>query len=103
MSADFCRTSSVGRPTAFVGDRWFEHRDRTYIQGLLKISQKGRYCFCYAVLPPLQDVKILPLIRSLALNTLTLNVRFLKVIPRLFPACHQALKAGMGETFFLAR
>lgn len=85
------------------GDRWFEHRDRTYIQGLLKISQKGRYCFCSAVLSPLQDVKIVPLISSLALNTLTLNVRFLKVIPRLFSACDQALKAGMGETFFLAR
>jgi len=50
-----------------------------------------------------QDVKIGSLISTLALNTLTLNVRFLKVISRLFPACDQALRAGMGPTFFLAR
>ena len=37
------------------------------------------------------------LISTFALNTLTLNVRFFKMIPPLFPACDQAFRAGMGE------
>ena len=99
MFPDFRRTSSVGRPTALWEIVGLSTGTGPIFRSLLKISQKGRYCFCSAVLPPLQDVKIVPLISTLALNTLTLNVRFLKVIGRLFPACDQALRAGMGENF----
>ena len=63
----------------------------------LKNNSERKVLPLFCGLASLTRRQIVSLISTLALSTLTLNVSFLKVvIPRLFPACDQALRAGMG-------